>query len=91
MASFLLAITRAVGETMIVALAAGGLAQMAYDPTGPAQTMTAYMVQIFLGDAPATGVEYKSSYAVAAVLFLMTLILTIVGNVILHRFREEYE
>ena len=91
MASFLLAITRAVGETMIVALAAGGLAQMAYDPTGPAQTMTAYMVQIFLGDAPATGVEYKSSYAVAAVLFLMTLILTIAGNVILHRFREEYE
>lgn len=91
MASFLLAITRAVGETMIVALAAGGLAQMAYDPTGPAQTMTAYMVQIFLGDAPATGVEYKSSYAVAAVLFIMTLILTISGNIILRRFREEYE
>ncbi len=91
MASFLLAITRAVGETMIVALAAGGLAQMAYDPTGPAQTMTAYMVQIFLGDAPATGVEYKSSYAVAAVLFLMTLVLTIAGNLILNRFREEYE
>ena len=91
MASFLLAITRAVGETMIVALAAGGLAQMAYDPTGPAQTMTAYMVQIFLGDAPATGVEYKSSYAVAAVLFIMTLVLTIAGNVILRKFREEYE
>lgn len=91
MASFLLAITRAVGETMIVALAAGGLAQMAYDPTGPAQTMTAYMVQIFLGDAPATGVEYRSSYAVAAVLFIMTLGLTITGNVVLNRFREEYE
>lgn len=91
MAAFLLAITRAVGETMIVALAAGGLAQMAYDPTGPAQTMTAYMVQIFLGDAPATGVEYKSSYAVAAVLFLMTLVLTVTGNIILRRFREEYE
>ena len=87
----LLAVSRAVGETMIVALAAGGLAQMAYDPTGPAQTMTAYMVQIFLGDAPATGVEYKSSYAVAAVLFLMTLALTITGNIILNRFREEYE
>ena len=49
------------------------------------------MVQIFLGDAPATGVEYKSSYAVAAVLFLMTLALTITGNIILNRFREEYE
>ena len=91
MASFLLAITRAVGETMIVALAAGGLAQMAYDPTGPAQTMTAWMVQIFLGDAPATGVEYKSSYAIAAVLFIMTLILTVAGNIILRRFREEYD
>jgi phosphate transport system permease protein len=91
MASFLLAITRAVGETMIVALAAGGLAQMAYDPTGPAQTMTAYMVQIFLGDAPATGVEYKSSYAIAAVLFIMTLILTVAGNMILRKFQEEYE
>jgi phosphate transport system permease protein len=53
--------------------------------------MTAYMVQIFLGDAPADGVEYKSSYAVAFVLFLMTLGLTMAGNAVLRRFREEYE
>ena len=46
---------------------------------------------IFLGDAPATGVEYKSSYAVAALLFCMTLVLTMTGNAILRRFREEYE
>ena len=89
MASFLLAITRAVGETMIVALAAGGLAQMAYDPTGPAQTMTAWMVQIFLSDA-ATG-RIQVGYAIAAVLFIMTLILTVAGNIILRRFREEYD
>lgn len=53
--------------------------------------MTAYMVQIFLGDASAYGVEYKSSYAVAAALFAITLALTIVGNLLLRAFREEYE
>lgn len=90
-AAFLLAITRAIGETMIVALAAGGLAQMTWRPWDQTQTMTAYMVQIFLGDAPAAGVEYKSSYAVAFVLFAMTLGLTLVGNLILRRFREEYD
>lgn len=91
MASYLLAITRAVGETMIVALAAGGLAQLTVLPWNQVQTMTAYMVQIFLGDAPATGLEYKSSFAVAAVLFGMTLALTLTGYRILARFREEYE
>lgn len=90
-AAFLLAITRAVGETMIVALAAGGIARLAWNPVGEAQTMTAYMVQIFLGDAPTTGVEYKSSYAVAAALFAMTLALTMVGQAILRRFREAYD
>ena len=91
MASYLLAITRAIGETMIVALAAGGLAHLTILPWDQVQTMTAYMVQIFLGDAPATGVEYKSSFAVAGVLFLMTLCMTIAGYRILARFREEYE
>jgi phosphate transport system permease protein len=90
-AAFLLAITRAIGETMIVALAAGGRPHMTIDPREETQTMTAYMVQIFLGDAPAGGVEYKSSYAVAFVLFVMTLGLTLLGNAILRRFREEYE
>lgn len=91
MASFFLAITRAIGETMIVALAAGGLAQLTFNPASETQTMTAYMVQIFLGDAPAFGVENLSSYAVAAVLFVVTLALTMAGNVLLRWFREEYE
>jgi phosphate transport system permease protein len=91
MASWLLAITRAIGETMIVALAAGGLARMTADPSAEVQTMTAYMVQIFLGDAPAFGVEYRSSYAVATVLFAITLGLTIAGDLFLRRFREEYD
>ena len=90
-AAFLLAISRAVGETMIVALAAGGIAQITANPAAEVQTMTAYMVQIFLGDAPAFGVEYKSSYAVAATLFVMTFGLTMVGQYILRRFREEYD
>ena len=91
MASFFLAITRAIGETMIVALAAGGLAHLTLDPSQPAQTMTAYMVQVFGGDAPAFGVENLSCYAVAAVLFALTLGLTIAGNALLRVFREEYE
>jgi phosphate transport system permease protein len=76
---------------MIVALAAGGLAQLTFNPASETQTMTAYMVQIFLGDAPAFGVENLSSYAVAAVLFTITLALTMAGNVLLRWFREEYE
>lgn len=90
-ASFLLAMARAIGETMIVALAAGGLAQLTLNPAEQMQTITAYMVQIFLGDAPAFSVEYQSSFAVASVLFVMTLTMAVVGSAVLRRFREEYE
>ena len=90
-AAFLLAVARAVGETMIVALAAGNSPKMTADPRQEVQTMTAYMVQIFLGDASNFGPEYLSSYAVAATLFLMTLALTIIGHRVRVRFREEYQ
>jgi len=90
-AAFLLAIARAIGETMIVALAAGGMARLATNPAEGSQTMTAYMVQIFLGDAPHGSVEYYSSYAIGGTLFVITLFLTLVGNFILKKFREEYE
>ncbi|MHC5003069.1 MAG: phosphate ABC transporter permease subunit PstC [Planctomycetota bacterium] len=90
-AASLLAIARAVGETMIVALAAGNLAQLTLDPRDQAQTMTAYMVQIFLGDASNFGPEYFSSYAVAATLFVITFILTVIGHRIRVKFREVYE
>jgi phosphate transport system permease protein len=90
-AAFILAIARAIGETMIVAIAAGQNAQLATDPTEGSQTMTAYMVQIFLGDATFGSVEYHSSYAVGATLFVMTLALTLLGNIVLRRFRETYE
>lgn len=90
MAAFLLAVARAIGETMIVALAAGGLAHLTADPRQPAQTMTAYMVQVFLGDVSNMGTEYHSAYAVAAALFLMTLVLTLISHRVTVRFREAY-
>jgi phosphate transport system permease protein len=90
-AASLLAVARAVGETMIVSLAAGNLARLTLDITEQTQTMTAYMVQIFLGDASNFGIEYLSSYAVAATLFVITLGLTLLGHRIRIRFREVYE
>lgn len=89
--AFLLAIARAVGETMIVALAAGSLPQTTIDPREQVQTMTAYMVQMAGGDVSNYGTEYYSMYAVAFTLFLMTLALTMVGNLVRRRFREAYE
>ncbi|MEM7576102.1 MAG: phosphate ABC transporter permease subunit PstC [Planctomycetota bacterium] len=97
-AAFLLAIARAVGETMIVALAAGSLPPnlgenpgALFDVTTDTQTMTGFIVQIFLGDVSHASVEYYSVYAVAFMLFLITLILTLVGGVIRKRFRQAYD
>jgi phosphate transport system permease protein len=97
-AAFLLAIARAVGETMIVALAAGSTPMpladnplAAIDPRNPAQTMTGYMVMIFTGDVSNFGVEYYSSYAVASTLFLLTLVFTLIGNRIRVKYRQAYE
>lgn len=90
-AAFLLAITRAIGETMVVAMAAGATARMTFDPRNEIQTMTGWMVQMALGDASHEGMQYYSMYAVAAVLFFMTMTLTIVGNLVRRRFRETYE
>ncbi len=90
-AASLLAIARAVGETMIVALAAGNLARLTINPAEQAQTMTAYMVQIFLGDVSNFGAEYYSAYAVASTLFIITLAITILGHFIRVRYREVYD
>ncbi len=87
----LLAAARAIGETMIVALAAGGRAVLTVDPRDQIQTMTGYITQVAKGDVENFGVEYFSIYAVAATLFAMTLTLTLLGNVIRMRFREAYE
>lgn len=87
----LLASARAIGETMIVALAAGSTPRVTADVRQEIQTMTGFMVQMALGDVSNYGVEYLSMYSVAFTLFICTLIFTIIGAVIRKRFREVYE
>ena len=89
--AFLLAISRAIGETMIVALAAGTRPHFTIDPREDTQTMTGWMVQMALGDVSNFDLSYLSMYAVAAVLFVITLSLTFAGNLVRKRFREEYQ
>ncbi|MDK2821454.1 MAG: phosphate transport system permease protein [Clostridia bacterium] len=89
-ASFILAFSRAIGETMIVTLAAGGTPNLTINPLESIQTMTAFIVQIILGEAPFGSIEYQSVFAVAFVLFLLTLSLNIIGHWIVRRYREVY-
>lgn len=91
MASFLLAISRAIGETMAVTLAAGATPNMSLTFQESIQTMTAYIVQISLGDAPAGGVAYQTLFVIAALLFVITLVLNSISQWILHRYREVYD
>jgi phosphate transport system permease protein len=89
-ASVLLAIARVVGETMIVAVAAGSTPNLTLDPTASVQTMTGFMLQVGLGDAARGGVEYQSLFAVGLMLFLITLFFNIAANWFVRRFREVY-
>ncbi len=91
LASFILAISRAIGETMAVTLAAGGSPKLTFNMFEGIQTMTAYIVQVSLGDTPHGGVEYQTIFAVSAVLFSITLILNVIAHRIVRRFREAYE
>ena len=79
-ASLILAVSRAIGETMAVTLAAGAHPQLTLDFLEPIQTMTAYIVQAMMGDAPAGGVEYLSCFAVGFVLFVLTFFMNIWGQ-----------
>jgi len=90
-ASFLLAISRAVGETMAVTVAAGMTPAMTLNPFTSVQTMTSYIVNVSLGDTPAGSVAYQSLYAIALTLFVITLAMNILSQVVLSRFREVYE
>jgi len=86
-----LAISRAIGETMAVTLAAGATPNLTMNPLESIQTMTAYIVQVSLGDTPAGTLTYQTLFAVASVLFLVTLCLNIAANIIMKRFQEVYE
>lgn len=90
MASFMLAISRAIGETMAVTLAVGATPNLSLTFLESIQTMTAYIVQVSLGDTPAGGIAYQTLFAVAALLFLITLVLNIVSQWFLNRYREVY-
>ncbi|WP_404453023.1 phosphate ABC transporter permease subunit PstC [Virgibacillus necropolis] len=89
-ASFVLGISRAIGETMIVAVAAGSTPKLTLDVTESIQTMTAYIVQISLGDAGYGSTIYYSIYAVGMTLFVFTLLMNLLAQYISRRFREEY-
>jgi phosphate transport system permease protein len=89
-AAFILAISRAIGETMIVAIAAGQQPRLTLNPTVPVETMTAYIVQISLGDTPQGTLEYRTIFAVGMLLFIGTFGLNIVSTWLRERYREEY-
>jgi len=90
-AAFILAISRAVGETMIVAIAAGQQPKLTLNPLESIETMTAYIVQVSLGDTPHGTLEYQTIFAVGMMLFLMTLGMNVASHLLARRFREVYE
>jgi phosphate transport system permease protein len=89
-AAAILAVSRAIGETMIVAIAAGQQPRLTFDPRVPVETMTAYIVQVSLGDTPAGTLEYRTIFAVGMLLFVSTFTLNLASTWLRNRFREEY-
>jgi phosphate transport system permease protein len=90
-AAFLLALSRAIGETMAVALAAGNTPKITLNPLESVQTMTAYIVQVSQGDTPAGTLEYRTIFAVGLALFVTTMFLNILAQWFVARVREKYE
>lgn len=89
-AAYILGISRAIGETMIVAIAAGLQPNFTFDPREPAATITAFIVQVSLGDLPHGSIGYQSIFAAGLVLFFMTLLFNLIGHLLRRRFREVY-
>ncbi|MBL8424501.1 MAG: phosphate ABC transporter permease subunit PstC [Candidatus Accumulibacter phosphatis] len=88
--SYILGISRAVGETMVVAIAAGMQPSFTFNPTEPAATITAYIVQVALGDLPHGSIGYQTIFAAGLTLLLITLLFNIIGHILRKRFREAY-
>ena len=89
--AFILALSRAIGETMAVVLAAGATPTLTSNPLQSIQTMTSYIVQVSLGDTQAGGVEYLTCFAVGALLFIMTFIMNFIGRKINKRYQMELD
>ena len=91
MASIILAVSRAIGETMIVAIAAGQQPRLTMNPLVPVETITAYIVQVSLGDTPHGTIEYKTIFACGMMLFVLTFILNVISFKLRERFQEAYD
>jgi len=89
-AAIILAVSRAVGETMLVAIAAGMRPTLTLNPLIPIQTITSYIVQVSLGDTPAGTLEYRSIFAVASVLFVITFAFNIIAQKLRHSFKFKH-
>ena len=89
-AAYILGMSRAVGETMVVAIAAGQMPNLTLDPTEPAATITAYIVQVSLGDLPHGSIGYQTIFAAGLTLFVITLAFNMIGFYLRRRFREVY-
>ena len=90
-ASYILAISRAIGETMAVTIAAGARPNLTANPFEAVQTMTAYIVSVSLGDTPHGTIEFKTIFAVGLTLFFMTLIMNLISARITRKYREVYD
>lgn len=90
-ASFVLALSRGIGETMVAVIAAGSIAQLSGDPREPMQTMTAFIAQAASGDQPQGSLGYNTLFAVGSLLFVITLLINVVSIRLVRRFREVYE
>jgi phosphate transport system permease protein len=89
-AAYILGISRAVGETMVVAIAAGMQPNLTFNPAEPAATITAYIVQVSLGDLPHDSIGYQSIFAAGLVLMVFTLVFNVIGFFLTRKFREAY-
>jgi phosphate transport system permease protein len=90
MASIILAMSRAVGETMAVSLAVGDKPQLSFDPTESVQTMTGFIAQIAIGETAQGSITFKSLFAVGAMLFVMTLVLNLISSWVVRKYRTVY-
>jgi phosphate transport system permease protein len=90
-ASYVLAVSRAIGETMIVLIAAGTLPQLTFDPREQIETMTAFIGATGIGDVPTGSIEYKTIFAVGLTLFAFTLVMNVVAIRLVRKYREIYE
>ncbi|HMU54285.1 MAG TPA: phosphate ABC transporter permease subunit PstC [Nitrospira sp.] len=89
-AAYVLGVSRAIGETMVVAIAAGMQPTLTWNPLEPAATMTAYIVQVSLGDLPHGSIGYRTIFATGLTLLLMTFVFNLAGHVLRKRYRQVY-